>query len=118
MADFETVELRALAVDLTRAGPTAAARAQVVVRKTTLDVVANARNIAPVDTGNLKNSIGGDVTVSATSIESEMGPTASYGRFLELGTSRMGPRAFMGPSLDRFAPAFEAAMGQIAEDAL
>lgn len=118
MADFDAHELRTLAVDLTRAGAAAAGRAQVVVRKTTLDVVAHARNIVRVDTGNLKNSIGADVSVSATTIDSQIGPTAAYGRFLETGTSRMGPHPFMGPALDRYAPAFETAMGQIADEAL
>lgn len=117
-ADFDDTELRLLAVDLTRAGAQAGARAEVVVRKTTLDVVGHARTIAPVDTGNLKNSIGADVSANAVTIESVIGPTAAYAPFLERGTSRMGPRPFMGPSLDRYAPAFEAAMGQIADGAL
>ena len=32
-----------------------------------------------------------------------VGPTADYGRFVEYGTSRMAPQAFMGPSFDRNA---------------
>lgn len=119
-ADFDDTELRLLAVDLTRAGAQAGARAEVAVRKTALDVEGNAKTIVAVDTGNLKNSIGTDIVGGRTSmtVEAIIGPTAAYGRFLEYGTSRMGPRAFMGPSIDRYAPAFEQAMGQIAEEAL
>jgi len=92
--------------------------AQTVVRKTALDVEKDAKSLAPVDTGNLKGSIGhSDLrTVGQSgSLEALVGPTADYGVHLEFGTSRMAPQPFMGPALDRQTPAFLAAMEQLAE---
>jgi HK97 gp10 family phage protein len=94
--------------------------AQVVLRKTTLDVEADAKRRVAVDTGNLKSSIGHSdlrsVGQSGT-LESEVGPTADYGVYLELGTSRAAPQPFLGPALDKHAPAFERAMEILAERA-
>lgn len=120
MAGADVHELNSLAVSLTRASGTVGARAAVALRKTARDIEANAKAIAPVDTGNLKSSIGTDITGDGrhSAMEAVIGPTAAYGVHLEFGTSRMAPRAFMGPSLDRFAPGFEAAVAQIAEQAL
>lgn len=92
--------------------------AQVVLRKTTLDVESEAKRLAPVDTGNLKGSIGhSDLrTVGASgTLESEVGPTADYGAYVELGTSRHAPQPFLGPALDKHSAAFEQAMGILAE---
>lgn len=113
--------LRKLSADITRAAKTTGARAQVVVRKTALDIEGSAKNIAPVDTGNLKGSIGhSDLrTVGRSgSLVVEIGPTASYGVFLEQGTSRMAPQPFMGPAADRHAPGFEQAMQQLGVEGL
>lgn len=116
---FDVSELNSLAVRLDGASARAVPRANLVVRKTAMDIEANAKQIAPVDTGNLRNSIGHTMSGDSTGIEATIGPTAAYGKFLEFGTSRMAPRAFMGPSLDRYSGAFETAMAQIAaEEAL
>lgn len=112
--EFDTSEVRALATRLEGAFARMKPRADVVVRKTAMDIEANAKQIAPVDTGNLKNSIGSRIVSDATGVEAIIGPTAAYGKFLEFGTSRMAPRAFMGPSLDRYSGAFATAMEQIA----
>lgn len=107
-------EFRKLAADLGRAAATAEPRARIVVAKTALDIVADAKNLAPVDTGNLKSSIGADID----GLLAEIGPTANYGLFLELGTSRMAPQPFMGPAADRREGPFEEAIAQLAEEAL
>ncbi|MGC0237280.1 HK97-gp10 family putative phage morphogenesis protein [Arthrobacter sp. SD76] len=113
--------LRKLAADIKKAAKSTGARAQVVIRKTALDIEATAKSIAPVDTGNLKGSIGhSDLrTVGRSgSLAVEIGPTASYGIYLEMGTSRMAPQPFMGPAADRHAPSFEQAMAQLGAEAL
>ncbi len=116
---FDDTELNSLAVRLEGAGSRAVPRTNIVVRKTAMDIEANAKQIAPVDTGNLKNSISHTIGGDSTGIEAVIGPTAAYGVHLEFGTSRIAPRAFMGPSLDRYSGAFAAAMEQIAaEEAL
>jgi HK97 gp10 family phage protein len=68
-----------------------------VVRKTTLDVEAGAKRLAPVDTGLLRNSIQsvmeGDLTgVVFTNVE--------YSVYLEYGTRKMSARPFMTPALE------------------
>lgn len=119
--DFDTGELRKLSASITKAAATTGIRAQMVVRKTARDITADAKQLAPVDTGNLKGSIGhsdlrgvgrsGDLVV-------EIGPTAHYGLFLEIGTSKMAPQPFMGPAANRREPGFLAAMAQLAEEGL
>ena len=114
-------ELRRLAADITRAASTTGQRAQAVIRKTAVDIESDAKKLAPVDTGNLKGSIGhSDLrTVGRSgSLSVEIGPTASYGVFLEHGTSRMAPQPFMGPAADRHAPSFEQAMAQLGLEGL
>lgn len=114
-------ELRKLAADLRNAGPQAGKLAQRVVRKTALDVEADAKRLAPVDTGNLRGSIGHTDLRGvgrAGSLMVEIGPTASYGVYVEMGTSRAPAQPYMGPAMDRHAPAFEEAMGQIGVEAL
>jgi HK97 gp10 family phage protein len=118
MNAFDTSDIHALAASFTQSAANVGALAQVVVRKTTMDVERDAKNLAPVDTGNLKSSIGhSDLRTVGRSgvLESEVGPTANYGLFVEAGTSRHGPQPFMGPALERQTPSFVAAMEQLAE---
>jgi HK97 gp10 family phage protein len=96
-------ELYRLAVTLTAVGATVGPRAEVAVTRTTLAVEADAKLFVPVDTGNLRNSIGHDITATPVSVDAEVGPTADYGAYVELGTSRMAPHAYLGPAFDRHA---------------
>lgn len=110
--------LRATARDLAAAGPKAEALAAAVVIKSLADIEGDAKNIVPVDTGNLKNSIGRDITAdtfagSGGAFGGEVGPTASYGAYVEYGTSRMAPQPYMGPAFTRRVPGFLAAMAKI-----
>jgi len=114
-------QLRRLSADIARAARTTGARAQTVIRKTAYDIERTAKNLVPVDTGNLKGSIGHSDARSvgrSGSLAIEIGPTANYGLFVEAGTSRMGPKPYMGPAADRHTPAFEQAMAQIALEGL
>lgn len=112
--------LRALSADLTAAGRQVGNKARAVVRKAAIDIERDAKALAPVDTGNLKSSIGhSDLRIGTTgSLVAEIGPTANYGVFLENGTSRMPPQPFMGPAADRNTPSFEQAMAQLGAEAL
>lgn len=124
-SDFS--ELKKLTADLGRAGPRTAKRASQVVRKTATDIVREAKKRAPRDptrppqdperpvTGNLKGSI---ESTMMTKLSAEVGPSAEYGIFQEMGTSTMPARPFMGPATDRFAPLFEQAMEQVVSEAL
>nr|DAF00001.1 MAG TPA: putative tail component [Caudoviricetes sp.] len=114
--DFETGELRRLAVNLGAAGREATQKAQAVVAKAAFDVEARAKSLAPVDTGALRNSIGTDL--GGDRLSAVIGPTAAYGIYLELGTRRMAPQPYMGPALDAVEPGFVAAMEQLGGDVL
>lgn len=118
MSDFG--ELRALSIDLARAVGTVGALASVAIRKTALDIQADAQTLAPVDTGNLMNSIGVDIAGDGRFgiVEAEIGPTADYGAFVEYGTSRAPAQPYLGPAFDRRAPGLEQALGKAVEDLL
>ncbi|MEV7962409.1 HK97-gp10 family putative phage morphogenesis protein [Oerskovia paurometabola] len=111
-------DLRRLSRDLSAAGQTVGPLASVAVRKSTLDVERDGKTFAPVDTGNLRSTIGSEVFETATSVTGEVGPTASYGGFVETGTSVKRPQPFMGPALDRNAPLLDAAIDQVIGRAL
>lgn len=106
--------MRRVAADLTRASSTLVPRASAVVRKVALDTEADAKALAPVDTGMLRNSI--TTAVQGDGLRAAVVATASYAPFVEQGTSRMSPQPFMGPATDRNAPAFREAMGRLAEE--
>lgn len=112
MFSIDASQLNRLAASFDAAGDAIGVEASTAVRATALRVERDAKAFAPVDTGFLRNSIGHDITgnADAAAIEAEIGPTAAYSEFVEFGTSRMAPRAFMGPALDRNAPGFVAAM--------
>ena len=81
--------------------------ASVAVRKAALDIMTYARMVAPVLTGNLKNSI--QVMIeSATSALVVVG--AAYGIYVEFGTRYMGARPYFMPAVEFVAPQFEAAL--------
>lgn len=103
---FDTSGMRELKTDLGKLSARAIPTAMRAVAKTAHDIEATAKQLAPVDTGNLRNSISADIH----GLTAEIGPTASYGMFVEEGTSRMAPQPYMGPAFDRHVPAFEAAM--------
>lgn len=118
---IDTSQLNRLGVDLGQAAAKVGDRVRTVLRKSALDVEANAKAFAPVDTGTLRSSIGhSDLRAmsQAGALEVEIGPTVSYGHYVEFGTSRMGPAAYMGPALDRVAPSFVAAIEAVAVEIL
>lgn len=65
-------------------------------------VEKSARQKVPVDTGRLKKSITQRVTVQSAVGEALIGyrKEAFYGRFVELGTSKMAAQPFLRPALD------------------
>jgi HK97 gp10 family phage protein len=118
--DIDTAEIFHLAASFTAGSQAAGEMANMVVRKTAHDIAADAKNLVPVDTGNLKSSIGTDATATGGggNYEAVIGPAAAYGLFVEVGTSRMGPRLYMSGALDNQQPSFVQAMEQVAERAV
>ena len=115
---WDVGELRALAADLGEASASAQLKATQVVQKSAFDVQRLAAERAPVRTGFLASSIGVDFD-SGDGLTATIGPAASYGLFVEAGTSRpMAPRPYLGPAFDAVAPGFTAAMEQLGGDIL
>lgn len=106
---FDSAEVRQLAADLRGAAEKVGPQAQQILRKSILDVTRIGKQRAPVDTGLLKSSITpSDLrrTGSTGVIEAETGPTASYGGYVENGTSRQAPQPYMAPALAEVEPGF------------
>lgn len=100
--------------DLGKAGAKAEELTETVVHKVGLDTVAGAQAIVPVDTGNLKSSIG----VDFDGLGLEAGPTANYGGYVEYGTSRMAPQPYMRPAFDKATAPLDDVLGQVGKKAL
>lgn len=108
-------DLRRLAADLASSGDRVRRGLSLAVNKTAADIEGDAKIYAPVRTGNLKGSIGYDVTENRDGASAEIGPTANYGHFVEHGTSRMAPQPYLGPAFDRRIGVFEQAIGQVVD---
>lgn len=117
--DVDMAELNTLAVALDVQGVAAAQKASQVVRSTAQRVVATGQQLVSVDTGATKSSIHasgpGGLPLASSSLEAEVGPTTEYAPYLEYGTVRMAPHAFMGPALDRHTPDFVAGLSEIVD---
>lgn len=105
----DTSALRKLAADLDAAPARVRRDIEGALAQAADDLVARARALAPVETGELRNSIkaggsGMEVTVSATA------PPAVY---VEHGTRNMQPRPFMGPATDAIEPELVADLGKV-----
>lgn len=129
---IDTSEVHALAAELRAGADEAFSKAERVVAKTAFDIAGTAQTLAPVDTGDLKNSIGADVD----SLHAVIGPTVEYGGWVEEGTegpypipNAFGwgitvmhpgndPQPYLGPAADVHADMFEHAIGAIGESIL
>lgn len=114
MAEWDFSDFRTLAADLARASARVEPLAQAVVTKSAADLQRLAQSAAPVDTGFLRSSI----STTVGRLEAEVGPTAHYGIYQELGTSRMGPQPYLFPALDQVTPGFEQAIAQVIDQAV
>jgi HK97 gp10 family phage protein len=118
--EIDASELARLGVELQTATGTLGAKASAAIRKTAYDIEADAKALAPVDTGTLMNSISTDITGDGRFgvMEAEIGPTVDYAQFVEEGTSRMAPQPYMRPAFDRRSPGLVKAFEQLGEDIL
>lgn len=72
------------------------------LRSAARPVVNKAKQIVPVRTGALKRGIQQRVSVTSRVAEASIGYDRKqfYGRFIELGTSKMSAKPFLRPALD------------------
>lgn len=103
MIGADVTGLNRVAASLAASDAAVAAQAGRVVRETAADVTATAKAFAPVRTGNLRRSITHQVNNVPGGVEATVGTNVAYGPFVENGTYKMAPRAFLGPALDRHA---------------
>ena len=106
-------EIERYATDLRRAADTLTQRASQVVRKAAMDTAGDAEVLAPVDTGNLRNSI--IVQVESPLIAATVA-TAEYAVYQEYGTRFQPPQPFMRPAQDRNTNGFIQALSQLVEE--
>lgn len=114
----DTSEVRALSSRLATSGVRVGAQAALAFRRTVLAIEADAKVLAPVDTGNLRNSISSTVAGDGRSraMVAEIGPTAEYGIYQEFGTSTQPGQPYLGPAFDRQMPTYMAVLAQLAAE--
>lgn len=127
MIEFDMSEVRALEVDLLKAGLRVAMKVTPVVAKGAHNVTMDARRTisaqlsAKSHAKHYPGSITYDLDFSGGVIGAEIGPDkdrkqGALGNLLEYGSANNAPRAHLGPALDSEAPKFEQAIADVAGD--
>jgi len=88
------------------------ARAAALAAKAALDIEARARELAPVDTGALRNSI---QAFEVDRFHWIVTSPVHYSAFQEYGTSRMAAQPYMTPALEAVRPIVEAQARRLAQ---
>lgn len=119
-ADLDITQAVAHGSRLAQAGARIGAPASAVLRRTAFAIEADAKAAAPVDTGDLMNSISTTLAGDGRSgtMSAEIGPTAEHGVYQELGTSVQAAQPYLTPAFDRQVPGFTAALAKLAEAGL
>ncbi len=115
---FQFPELNKLIWDLSRAPDEVKDNAGKAVYSVIHKVEDTSKTFVPVRTGTLRDSISSEVRAEPGVIVGEAGPEARHGRFVEWGTSKDAPQAFMGPALDRHSHELDDLLGSAGENAV
>lgn len=117
-AEVDVSEVRALAGRVSAGAGRIGARGAAVLRRAAYAMEADAKALAPVDTGTLRASISTSIAGDGRTgrMTAEIGPTADYGGFVEYGTSTQAGQPYLAPAFDRQVPGFEAALASLADD--
>ena len=88
-----------------------------IVKKRTLEMEANAKNLAPVDTGHLRRSIKSDVSNNLTGIKGEVNANVEYAIYVEYGTVYQTAQPFFFPAFKKASEGFKSdiknALGEV-----
>lgn len=118
--DFDVSEIVTLAKDIDLHSREAKGRASIVVRRTAFAVVGSGQADAPVDTGATRASIHASApsggSLSAFSLEAEIGPTTEYAPYPHDGTSTIPPNPYMDRAVDKHTPEFAQGLAEIGDD--
>lgn len=76
------------------------------VQTSTMAIESGAKQLAPVDTGQLRSSIKGKVS----GFEGEVTALAEHAPFVEFGTRKMPAQPYMLPAAEQETPLFNAAI--------
>ncbi len=82
-------------------------KASEIVAKAAADIEARAKQVVPVDTGNLKNSI---QTEMDGDLSASVGTNVEYAPYVEYGTSRMAAKPYLTPAAEAVRSGFTEAM--------
>lgn len=118
MIQIQYPELLVLTKDLHRASDEVKDRALDVAADVIDKVRATGQQLVPRDTGATADSITSEVKAEDGYIAAEAGPTTRHAVFVEFGTWKDAPQAFMGPALDRHSHEWEERLLDAASDIL
>jgi HK97 gp10 family phage protein len=104
MAAETAVTIRVVSNRLPELEAAVQAQVKVQVQKSTFDVEARAKQLSPVLTGMLRRSI--HSVFENGGLKGICGPSVDYGKYVELGTRRMGARPYMRPAAEYVLPRF------------
>lgn len=90
-------------------------RIDLAVKKTALDIEADAKTLAPVDTGALRSSIQAEFP---SELYAEVNVGVDYGIYQEYGTRDMPAQPFMTPATERRRVPFTQAVQQAIKEGI
>ena len=105
----DTSALRKLAADLDAAPARVRRDIEGALERAADDLVARARALAPVETGELRNSI----RASGAGMDRAVTAAAPHAIFQEFGTTGAPPKPFMGPATDAIEPKLVADLAKV-----
>lgn len=109
MPKVKIVGIEKLQKKLIRNMDTSAVRT--VVQKNGADMQTKAQQNAPVDTGNLKRSIG--LAMRDSGLTAEVEPTAEYAPYVEFGTRFMNAQPYLKPAFEEQKEKFKKDMDKL-----
>lgn len=105
---FQIIGLNNVIADLTTAAATIQVRSNRVTEASARRVEETAKALVPVRSGATRASIHTTMVDDQTA---EVGPTTKQGFFMEYGTYKDAPQAYLGPALDRHSGDYYIALG-------